>query len=212
MKSALSVSYKISAIKTEKDNDTSCTNTTPTMTSKNQNYTQIQYNGLNSLVFVQKSKIRNAGNGLFAKQGFCKGDLICTYGGHLVDIADAKYIHPMYIVNFENGRGFKLVGDNQDGDCGHYANAVHPADPSITQNAKFCINDDKVYLPNQRGRFNIYAVKDIAINEEIIVNYGEGYWLTIQKWEQAPPIKSEASKAREERASKRARLFEKSFE
>ena len=167
---------------------------------------KIRYNEGNQHVVVGKSRIPNAGNGLFAKRSFKKGELVCTYGGHLVDFTDARYIHPMYIVNFENGRGFKLVGDNEGGDCGHFANAVHPAAPEIVQNAKFCISDEKKYLANQRGRFNIYATRDILLGEEIIVNYGDGYWLTIQKWEEMPekPTKSAASKAREERALRRA--------
>ena len=169
----------------------------------------LQYNAnpSNLKVFVAVSKIPNSGNGLFAKETIRKGELICTYGGRFIDNADAHYTDPTYLVNFENGRGYKLIGDNLDGDLGHYANAVHPDHPDITQNARFNLTNKK-YLPNLRGRFNIFAVEDIPAGEEIIVSYGKGYWLTMSKWYEMStaghsPQKSEAAQAREARATKR---------
>jgi SET domain-containing protein len=168
---------------------------------------QYQTNPSNLKVFVAISKIPNSGNGLFAKETIPKGELICTYGGTFIDNADAHYTDPTYLVNFENGRGYKLIGDNLDGDLGHYANAVHPDHPEVTQNARFNLTNKK-YLPNLRGRFNIFAVEDIPAGEEIIVSYGKGYWLTMSKWHEMSttghlPQKSEAAQEREARAMKR---------
>ena len=161
-------------------------------------------NELNKKVYTAKSKIPNSGNGLFAKLNIDKGDVVCTYGGKLIAAADAKYTDPTYIASFEPGHGYKLVGDNEDGDMGHYANAVHPANDAVKQNAKFHFNSKK-QLPNLRGRFELIALQKIAKGEEIIVNYGPGYWNTMEKWN--PNIISEKPKsaiARDERALRRA--------
>ena len=71
---------------------------------------------LNMKVRVVTSSVQNAGKGLIAKDFIAKKDFICTYGGTLVDAADAPYASPIYMVNFENGRGPKLNGDDLDGD------------------------------------------------------------------------------------------------
>ena len=48
---------------------------------------------------------------------------------------------PTYIVNFENGRGLKLVAISTDnsiakGHIAHYANSIHPAHKFPHKNAK----------------------------------------------------------------------------
>lgn len=84
----------------------------------------IIYNERNDSVYVKKSNIPYSGNGLFAKKLIKKGEYVATYSGQLVDEMEAKYINPCYIVNYENGKGYKLVGDNLDGDTGHFANSI----------------------------------------------------------------------------------------
>jgi hypothetical protein len=150
-------------------------------------------------VKVSKSKVStDAGNGLFATLEILKGDVICTYGGHLVDATDAKYIDPTYIVNFELGRGYKLVGDGVYGDVGHLSNAVHPEQPELVQNAKFDLRS-KQYLTDQRGVFNLIAKCVISKGDEILLDYGDGYWHTKYVWETEQPVKSAATIAREVR-------------
>ena len=51
-------------------------------------------------------------------------EIICTYGGYLKDIADAKYMDPTYTVAFERN-GLKLIGDDMFGDMGHFANSTY---------------------------------------------------------------------------------------
>ena len=86
--------------------------------------------------YVKSSTIDGAGLGLFARQDIMKGDEICTFGGVLIDPQEAIYTDPTYMVNFENGRGFKLVGSNLRGDLGHFANSIHHLFPQIKQNAR----------------------------------------------------------------------------
>lgn len=165
-------------------------------------------------VRVGRSKIPKAGRGLFASRSFNKGDLLCTYGGSLVDGAEAIYLDPCYMVNFENGKGWKLAGDNQEGDLGLFANGTHPSLPSVTENARFSLSYDRKWiLPGEtgrgeapRGRFCLFAVKEIQEGEEIIVDYGSGYWATLKRWDgEDRPVKSKETLARDERARKRAR-------
>jgi hypothetical protein len=161
-------------------------------------------NDSNKKVYATKSKIAGGGKGLFAKVAFQKGDFICTYGGKLIDPSDAKYTDPTYIADFEPGKGFKLVGDNEAGDMGHFANAIHPDDKNLKQNARFNFTMKKT-LPNLRGIFPLYAAEDIKKNEEIIVNYGVGYWVKMEKWIKGDyPTRDDKVLARNERALKRS--------
>ncbi len=161
------------------------------------------HRNLNTKVKVAKSKIKGGGNGLYALQRIPKDTVVCTYGGALIDCQDAKYLSPVYIANFENGKGFKVIGDDECGDLGHYANAVHPDFPEIKQNARFHMMS-KQYLPNNRGVFNVMARQDIEEGEEIIVNYSDGYWVTMKLWNSTPhPEKPLTTLARDERAKRR---------
>ncbi|RYG67181.1 SET domain-containing protein-lysine N-methyltransferase [archaeon] len=173
-----------------------------------------------SKVEVKPSLIPNAGMGLFALQPFQRGDVLCHYSGALVDEAEAKYLDPTYTVCFELGRGFRLIGDYQDGDPGIYANATHPTNPSIRQNARFVLQSKQTYASNnsssndtsmvvlgsRRGRFEVRAMRDIAPSEEVIVSYGEGYWHRLARhMEGRGPIKSLEAVQRDQRACKRQR-------
>ena len=86
-------------------------------------------NGRNYKVFVKQSKIKSGqkgirvGNGLFMNQDIEKGDVICYYGGTLLDKEDAKYESPLYLVEFEKGH-LVLSGDSNFGDLGIFANSV----------------------------------------------------------------------------------------
>ena len=161
---------------------------------------------VNAKVKVAKSRLpfEGAGKGLFAAVAIEKNELICTYGGKLIDAQEAKYCSPVYIVNFENGKGFKLDGDDTNGDLGIYANAVHPEHEFPKQNARFHTRSKK-FLPNGRGVFNIVAKQNTAPGEEIIVDYSNGYWLTMHNWNSQPrPVKSAAVLARDKRVEARS--------
>lgn len=165
---------------------------------------RVNSNEANNKVYVAKSKIQNGGKGLFAKVLIPKGEVICTYSGKLIDCTDAKYVDPTYIVSFNPGKGFRLIGDNETGDMGHFANSIHPENKDVKQNGRFNLSLKKM-LPNQRGQFPLIACENIKKNEEIIVNYGDGYWLKMNKWtNEEHPTRSASTLAREERALRRS--------
>lgn len=108
-------------------------------------------------------------------------------------------------MEFEYGRGFKLVGNmdvinsgnnNIDGKgfLGHVANSVHPSNTFTKQNAKYDLQKKFSTGPNDRiinkrlfaagdiGYFPLVACREIAAGEEIIVNYGLKYWPTMDEW------------------------------
>jgi hypothetical protein len=168
-------------------------------------------------VYVKKSKIKQAGMGLFIKSPVNRGEIVCTYAGNLFDSSEAKYRDPTYMVNFEQGRGYKLDGDGKDGDLGHFANTgtitnegeVYPEiNARISLKTKYQwidtlseISTGEIIL---RGRFDLIAKRDLKVDEEVIVDYGKGYWHTMNKWEKEGALEKPPSAiAREERAKRR---------
>lgn len=164
-------------------------------------------------VSVRASRVApNAGNGLFAKKPITKGSLICTYAGKLIDSADSKYVDPTYMVSFELGKGFKLAGDGEDGDIGHYANSLTPQqaqEGTVKFNAKIDLHKKCSWVVagstyQMRGRFDLVAKCDIKARQEIILDYGKGYWLTMNNWiDGGVPVKSQSAQLRESRYLKR---------
>lgn len=170
----------------------------------------------NERVYVALSKIPKAGQGLFAKEWIRKDEIVCTYGGNLVDGAEAIYLDPTYMLAYEkSGKGLKLQGDDVDGDLGHFANGVAPEniDPMHREiNAKYVFKTlESSYSYSrehftQRIRLPLIATKDIAPDSEIIVDYGKGYWNTMKIfWRDGLPIKPASSIERDERARRRGK-------
>ena len=105
---------------------------------------------------------------------------------------------PTYIVSFENGRGLKLVAISTDnsiakGHIAHYANSIHPAHKFPKTNAKLSLRDKiatdnngikkKVYSAGDIGFFRLTAMNEIRQGEEVITDYGDGYWKTMSEWQ-----------------------------
>lgn len=96
------------------------------------------------------------------------------------------------------------------GDLGHFANSVHPANPFIAQNAKIDKKQLKQTKSNKnmfqkRMSLNLIASQDISANEEVIINYGSGYWKAMEEFvRKGLKKKSVSVKNRDSRAEKRA--------
>ena len=175
---------------------------------------------ITSEVYKAKSSIISSSNylkpgyGLFAKQNIAMGEVVCGYSGELIDCADARYVDPTYLFSWQLGKGYKLLGDDKDGDLGHYCNSTHPENPYLYKNA--CIDKRHLmktktakyfyHLKHKRVRLHIIATRNIEFGEEIIINYGIGYWRTMEKFlKNGIACKLDAVVHREERAVKRAK-------
>jgi hypothetical protein len=118
------------------------------------------------------------------------------------------------VVEFEKGRGLKLLGNDLLGDKGHLANSTHPECKNIIKNARFQLNKKfsleletknptRLYKPGNIGKFPIISTKYIKKDEEIIVCYGANYWNYAQLWNTGIRLKRSASAERRDERQKR---------
>lgn len=150
-----------------------------------------------------------SGRGLFAGEYFPCGATITFYSGWLIGGADAQYMDPTYIVEWEITKsGLKLVGDDHDGYFGHFINSVNPAScdhPSynnnIHVNARYCLNERKVCPCGRRGMFKIKTIEEVPENGEFVVDYGSSHWSTVARWhsEDLRPVPSPQAVERNKR-------------
>jgi hypothetical protein len=116
---------------------------------------------------VKKSRIPNAGMGLFAKQRIEKDEMICWYGGVFVEkkVIDNGYYDSDY---FLSRPGSDMILDAEDPmSClGRYANDGL----SFRQN-----NADFGFIDGERTGY-LYATKNIRKGSEIYCGYGANYW------------------------------------
>jgi len=131
---------------------------------------------------VKRSRIPNAGMGLFAKQKIKKGDAICWYGGVFVEkhVIDHGYYESDY---FLTRPGSDLIIDAEDPlSClGRWANDGLSFRPN---NADFDFEDD------ERIGF-LYATKNIAKGAEIYCGYGHKYWTEPRRYALLTPENQE---------------------
>jgi hypothetical protein len=151
------------------------------------------------MTIIKKSLIENAGNGLFAKKKYKKGDLICFYDceeRNISSIDDFIYsiINPfnkkLYIgyseIRSERGTGqfindycmFILNDDDRD-DRGFYK----LTSKNINNKIKEYIHISKIHTnvefkKDKTNLLNVYASKEINENDEFYLHYGIDYWLS----------------------------------
>jgi uncharacterized protein len=120
---------------------------------------------------VKKSKIPNAGDGLFTKKKFFKGDKIVEYLGEIIDYQeyskrteDDKYGYMLYI-----DRKTCIDAYNTPQFVARYANDASGLKrvPGLKNNCEYEIDGRRAY---------IIAKQDIKAGEELFVNYGKEYW------------------------------------
>jgi hypothetical protein len=81
----------------------------------------------NDKVYKDRSQVINfgkkfiPGGRIFAKVDIRKNEKsVLIQVDLLIDDADTQYIDPTYLIEWQLGRGFKMLGDDEDGDLGHY--------------------------------------------------------------------------------------------
>ena len=118
-------------------------------------------------VAVRKSKIENAGKGLFAKKAMKKGDHICLYFGVLVfrDQIYNEYYESDYLLEHRDN-DFIIDAADPKSCFGRYANDSLSMDQS---NCKFG------FYKKPFSGF-LCATRAIRRGEELYVSYGKAYW------------------------------------
>ncbi|MCX6199702.1 MAG: SET domain-containing protein-lysine N-methyltransferase [Bacteroidetes bacterium] len=120
-------------------------------------------------VNLGESRITGAGTGLFAAEDIKRGYLIVNVIGPRFSVAQ--------IEETESANDYLLEINDGSGDCievqgeARYANDAkgRTTTPGMVNNAQFCSADDhSMYLE---------ATRSIKSGEEILVNYGKGYWI-----------------------------------
>ncbi len=125
-------------------------------------------------VEVKKSRISNAGNGLFSSRIFEKGETISEYCGSLVwKDTLPKRIPKSHLFNIGNGWCIDGVKSPEFAKRRKLGGASFCNDPRITssRNAKL-----KRVSDNSVDKVFVVATKKIYMDEEILVSYGTDYW------------------------------------
>ena len=117
-------------------------------------------------VKIKPSRIPQAGNGLFSNRRFQKGELVCEYTGKVLTLLQAiRTPDKTYMMG---GFGLNVHLDAQEcpESMGRYIN--DPRNPEL-------LNVEFVKLRDARKAL-VVATRDIEVDEELYVSYGEGYW------------------------------------
>ncbi|MEI9942888.1 MAG: SET domain-containing protein [Chitinophagaceae bacterium] len=126
-----------------------------------------------NFLVVKKSKLPNAGKGLFTKKFIAKGTKIIEYKGRISTWKEVEhhkgenmyifYVKRTHVINAEP---FKKA-------LARYAN-----DAKGLQKVKGLSNNAEYYIKGLQ--VFIKAIKDIPAGSEIFVDYGKEYWDTIK--------------------------------
>lgn len=121
-------------------------------------------------VYIAKSRIPGAGDGLFAKRNFQKGEIICDYAGQVVKgkLPENWEEESAFIIsNPENT--VHIRGDVNGHDPVTFGAYANDGLGEVNANAEIVFNDQEKAM--------LRATRNIQTNEEIILNYGRNYWL-----------------------------------
>jgi SET domain-containing protein len=132
---------------------------------------RLQAEGSN-MVHVKKSKIKNAGKGLFAKKAIKKGTHICLYFGVLVPREQVYegFYESDYLLE-QKGNDWIIDSADPLSCLGRYAN-----DSLSLQKS----NTDFGFYEKPFSGF-LYATRNIKKGEELYVSYGINYWMSVKE-------------------------------
>ena len=130
-------------------------------------------------VHVENSTLHNAGYGLFVDDdhSFKVGDIICEYGGELVDfdLAGTDDYHSDYL--FKVSKDWVIDAEDQNSGYGRYMN-----DPIVSSKV-----NAKIMARKKRLIAEVVATKPIKSNKEIFVSYGIDYWMDLDHYDNLTP-------------------------
>lgn len=119
-------------------------------------------------VEVRRSLVAGAGNGLFAKRDFARGDVICDYRGKVLSLAQVLRLPPEARDYLMGGFGLNVHIDASEAYAvpGRYVNDNFD---TARLNAHFR------KLPKLR-KAQVVALRPILAGDEIYAAYGAAYW------------------------------------
>ena len=142
---------------------------------------------------VRQSQIGEiAGDGLYVNRNFKKGEVICVYTGDVYNTHDAmrlkdkSYLMRLGAQKYVDAKNDLNILGRYINDCKH----------TLLYNVRF----DK--RPNDNCA-NVVATRDIHKNEELFVDYGWKYWLSIKGKRLSPTIAAKLLQDIEQRKSEK---------
>lgn len=125
-------------------------------------------------LIVKKSKIPNAGKGLFTKVDIERGTKIVEYLGRISTWADADYQGGRNPYLFYVNKNHVIDGATDKKSLGRFVNDSKGLTdvPGLRNNCKFEKDGLRVF---------IIAMKKIAAGSELLVGYGKEYWDIIKQ-------------------------------
>jgi len=118
---------------------------------------------------IKKSKLANAGKGLFTKIEIPKGRRVVEYKGKLRPWKEVKHLdgHNAYLMNIN--RHAVIDAQFATRTLGRYANDANGFGkaPGLKNNCEYVSDGTRCYLE---------ALRDIRRGEEILVGYGKEFW------------------------------------
>ena len=117
---------------------------------------------------VKKSRIPDAGLGLYTLKTIKKNKTVAPYGGRIVR---RKPKNSAYIV--EMSRNKWMDGSQPTSSVARFANQCLPEN----KRARKCKgNNAKLSISNRHNTVKLKARKKIKSGEEVFLNYGDAYW------------------------------------
>jgi hypothetical protein len=132
------------------------------------------------MLYLKKSQLPKAGKGLFTKQAFERGDIICEYEGEIVTWAvceeRATKGYEGYVFFISKNKCIDAYFTPEA--LGRYANDAKGVSriAGLKNNAQY-----EIKVRKGEKRAFIVATRKINPNDEIFVDYGNDYWENLEK-------------------------------
>lgn len=128
---------------------------------------------LDKFLKIKKSKIPNAGKGVFTKIDLKKGQFVCEIIGEIVTVKE--YNQRLKNNLTKEGYSIEISSrrqlDTWNHECaGKYINDAHLS--KFKNNCELCIDEDETVY--------VQTLKKIKKGEELYISYGEDYWKIIK--------------------------------
>lgn len=124
-------------------------------------------------LFVNRSSIQSAGDGLFTSRDIKKGELVIEYTGDITTWEQVRHDASNLYIYFVD-EDYVINAKEHPEAIARYANDAHglTRKPGVHNNSRFV---------NINGKIFIKATKLIKAGDEIFVDYGKSYWETVKK-------------------------------